>query len=437
MKIAVIGTGYVGLVSGVCLAEFGFDVTCVDTNPQIIERLSRGEVTIFETGLESLLQSNLLAGRLSFTGDLSCAAATADVIFIAVGTPSDDTGGEADLGALMAAADAIAPVMKSGAVVVVKSTVTVGTCAIVRERIRAARPDADFSIVSNPEFLREGSAIADFMHPDRVVVGYDDDRAKAVMQAVYQSLSSKDVPILFTKLENAELIKYAANAFLAMKVTFINQVADLCEKIDGNVQDVAKAIGLDARIGGKFLNAGPGIGGSCFPKDMRAFAALGRRHGTPQRLIESVVDVNEARKLEMARRIIAHMQETGGKVVAVLGVAYKANTDDMREAPALDIIPPLLAAGLTVRAHDPAAMPSAKLVMPDIDWCPSSDEAIQGADLVVILTDWDAYRHLDPAQLAKQMRGTVIFDTRNLYRGDEFKSAGLTYHSVGRMPVQA
>ena len=437
MKIAVIGTGYVGLVSGVCFAEFGFSVVCVDKNAQLIERLSSGELTIYEPGLDTLLRSNLQSGRLNFDGNLSDAVEDADVIFIAVGTPSRRGDGEADLVYIMAAADEIAVAMKPGAVVVIKSTVTVGTCANVRQRILAARPDADFSIASNPEFLREGSAVEDFMHPDRVIVGCEDERAKTILQRVYRPLFLRETPIVFTSLENAELIKYAANAFLAMKITFINQVADLCEKVGGDVQEVARAIGMDKRIGSKFLHPGPGFGGSCFPKDIRAIAAIGERHGAPQKLVECVADINESRKRALAQRIIACAKETGGQIVAILGVAFKPNTDDVREAPALDIIPLLQAAGLDVRAHDPVAMAAAASLLPGVKWCESAYGAADGADAVVILTEWNAYRALDLKRVASTMRGKEFFDMRNIYQRAEFIGTGLNYHSIGRPSVSA
>lgn len=333
MKLAMIGTGYVGLVSGVCFAEFGFHVTCVDKNPSIIERLEAGKVTIFEPGLDELMTRNIRDGRLEFSTDLPASVADADVIFIAVGTPSRRGDGEADLQYIEAAADEIAAAMKPGAVVVIKSTVVVGTNARIRDRIKAANPGVSFSMVSNPEFLREGSAIEDFMRPDRVVVGVEDERGRTAMQRLYRPLYLRETPMVVTSLENAEIIKYAANAFLAMKVTFINEVADLCEKTGGNVQEVARAIGMDNRIGSKFLHAGPGFGGSCFPKDTRAFAATGKKYDAPQSLIEQVIAVNEARKQTMAERIVTAAKENGADKVAVLGVAFKPNTDDIRESP--------------------------------------------------------------------------------------------------------
>ena len=432
MKLAMIGTGYVGLVSGVCFAEFGFHVTCVDKNPSIIERLTAGKVTIFEPGLDELMARNIRDGRLEFSTDLVSSVADADVILIAVGTPSRRGDGEADLQYIEAAADEIAAAMKPGAVVVIKSTVVVGTNARIRDRIALARPDVEFSMVSNPEFLREGSAIEDFMRPDRVVVGVDDERGKAAMQRLYRPLYLRETPMVITSLENAEIIKYAANAFLAMKVTFINQVADLCEKTGGNVQEVARAIGMDNRIGSKFLHAGPGFGGSCFPKDTRAFAATGKKYDAPQSLIEEVISVNELRKQAMAERIVAAAHESGTKTVAVLGVAFKPNTDDIRESPSLDIIAVIQKAGISVRAHDPEAMEAAKSVLPDVTWCSSAYEAATGAGVVALLTEWNAYRALDLKRVAGVMDGNVLIDLRNVYKADDMAGTGLDYRSVGR-----
>ncbi len=432
MKIAMIGTGYVGLVSGVCFAEFGFQVTCVDKNPAIIERLQAGEVTIYEPGLDELLVRNARDGRLVFTTDLATTVAEADVIFIAVGTPSRRGDGEADLQYIHAAADEIAAAMKPGAVIVIKSTVVVGTNADVRERIARARPDVPFSMVSNPEFLREGSAVEDFLRPDRVVVGVHDERGTAAMKRVYRPLYLRETPMIVTTLENAEIIKYAANAFLAMKVTFINEVADLCEKAGGNVQDVARAIGMDNRIGSKFLHAGPGFGGSCFPKDTRAYAATGRKMNAPQTLIEQVVTVNEQRKRSMAERVIEAAQKDGVKTVAVLGIAFKPNTDDIRESPALDIIPVLQKAGLAVRAHDPEARVAAESVLPGVIWCKSAYEATDGAGITVLLTEWNAYRALDLKRVAGLMSGNILFDLRNVYSAQDLEGTGLDYRSVGR-----
>lgn len=432
MKIAMIGTGYVGLVSGVCFAEFGFQVTCVDKNPAIIDRLQAGEVTIYEPGLDELLVRNARDGRLTFTTELAETVADADVIFVAVGTPSRRGDGEADLQYIHAAADEIAAAMKPNAVIVIKSTVVVGTNADVRARIANARPDVPFSMVSNPEFLREGSAVEDFLRPDRVVVGVHDDAGAAAMKRVYRPLYLRETPMIVTTLENAEIIKYAANAFLAMKVTFINEVADLCEKAGGNVQDVARAIGMDNRIGSKFLHAGPGFGGSCFPKDTRAYAATGRKVNAPQTLIEQVVTVNEQRKRSMAERVIEAARRTGAKSVAVLGIAFKPNTDDIRESPALDIIPALQKAGLSVRAHDPEAREAAESVLRDVTWCKSAYEAVDGVGITLLLTEWNAYRALDLKRVSTLMSGKLLFDLRNVFNAQDLEGSGLEYHSVGR-----
>jgi UDPglucose 6-dehydrogenase len=432
MKIAMIGTGYVGLVSGVCFAEFGFQVTCVDKNPAIIERLQAGEVTIYEPGLDELLVRNARDGRLVFTTDLAATVADADVIFIAVGTPSRRGDGEADLQYIYAAAGEIAAAMKPGAVIVIKSTVVVGTNADVRALIASARPDVPFSMVSNPEFLREGSAVEDFLRPDRVVVGVHDEAGAIAMKRVYRPLYLRETPMIITTLENAEIIKYAANAFLAMKVTFINEVADLCEKAGGNVQDVARAIGMDNRIGSKFLHAGPGFGGSCFPKDTRAYAATGRKKDAPQTLIEQVVTINEKRKRSMAERVIDAAQKSGAKTIAVLGIAFKPNTDDIRESPALDIIPLLQKAGLTVRAHDPEARTAAEPVLPGVVWCKSAYEAVDGVGITLLLTEWNVYRALDLKRVAGLMSGNILFDLRNVYSGQDIEGTGLDYRSVGR-----
>ena len=432
MKLAMIGTGYVGLVSGVCFAEFGFHVTCVDKNPSIIERLKAGKVTIFEPGLDELMTRNICDGRLEFSTDLATSVADADVVFIAVGTPSRRGDGEADLQYIEAAADEIAAAMKPGAVVVIKSTVVVGTNARIRDRIKAANPDVPFSMVSNPEFLREGSAIEDFMRPDRVVVGVEDERGRAAMRRLYRPLYLRETPMVVTSLENAEIIKYAANAFLAMKVTFINEVADLCEKTGGNVQEVARAIGMDNRIGSKFLHAGPGFGGSCFPKDTRAFAATGKKYEARQSLIEQVISVNETRKQSMAERIVAAAQESGADTVAVLGVAFKPNTDDIRESPALDIIAAIQKAGVKVQAHDPEAMDAARAVLPGVVWCNSAYDAAKGAGVVALLTEWNAYRALDLKRVAGVMAGNVLIDLRNVYKAEDIADTGLDYRSVGR-----
>ncbi len=435
MNITIIGTGYVGLVTGLCFAEFGFDVTCVDHDPQIVERLKNGEVTIYEPGLEDYLTRNSRAGRVQFTTETASAVKSAQIIFIAVGTPTGAANGEADLFYIMAAADQIADAMNDNSIVVIKSTVEVGTSEIVRQRIAARRPGVAFHMVSNPEFLREGSAIEDFMRPDRVVVGTDSGVARDAMQRLYRPLNLRQTPIMFTSPANAELIKYASNAFLAMKVSFINQIADLCEKTGGNVQEVAKALGMDGRIGPKFLHPGPGFGGSCFPKDTRALAAIGRKHAAPQSLVEATEHLNEARKNTMANRIMALANSENGKVIALLGMAFKPNTDDIREAPSLVIIERLLAEGYSLRAHDPAAMEAAKALYPQIDWCNSPYETAEGAHVTVLITEWNAYRAMDLQRLAKAMKGKSFLDLRNVYQPADVAGSGLTYHSIGRAIV--
>lgn len=434
MNVTMIGTGYVGLVSGICFSEFGFPVTCVDLDKSKIDSLNAGKLPIYEPGLDRLMEEN--RSRLTFTTDLDAAVSNSDVVFIAVGTPSRRGDGEADLQYVHEAARQIARAMKPNAVIVLKSTVVVGTSATVKRIIYEERPGVPFSLASNPEFLREGSAIEDFMRPDRVVVGVTDEHAKSVLQELYRPLYLRDAPIVFTTPENAELIKYAANAFLAMKITFINEVADLCEKTGGNVQQVAKAIGLDNRIGGKFLHAGPGFGGSCFPKDTRAFAATGQNYGARQKLIETVVEINEERKLRMAEKILAELGPSPkGKTIGILGLAYKPNTDDMREAPSLTIIPVLEAAGVNIKAHDPQAMKEAREHLPDIMLCDTPEETVANVDLVVILTEWNAYRALDMKALSRSMRGNTLVDLRNIYPPDVMQDAGLRYVSVGRAPA--
>jgi UDPglucose 6-dehydrogenase len=432
MRIVMIGAGYVGLVSGVCFSEFGFNVACVDIDQARIDRLNRGEVPIYEPGLDELIHRNREAGRLTFTNALEPALAEADVVFIAVGTPSRRGDGEADLGYVHAAARQIAAAMRPETVVVIKSTVVVGTCRAVREIIAAERPGVPFSVASNPEFLREGSAIEDFMRPDRVVVGVEDARAERVMRRLYRPLYLRETPMVVTSLENAELAKYASNAFLAMKVTFINEMANLCEKVGGNVQDVARAMGLDNRIGPKFLHAGPGFGGSCFPKDTRAFAATGRRFGAPQHLVETVIEVNEARKEDMAERILQAVGDPQGKTVGVLGLAFKPNTDDIREAPSLAIIEMLKQAGVHVQVHDPEAMDGAKATLDGVRYCDSPYEVGHGADAVVLVTEWNSYRALDLKVLSERMRGRLLIDLRNVYRPEELNGTGLTLIGVGR-----
>jgi UDPglucose 6-dehydrogenase len=437
MKIVMVGTGYVGLVSGACFAEFGVDVVCVDKDGSKIDRLERGEIPIYEPGLDDLVAKNVKAGRLAFSRELGPAVADADAVFIAVGTPSRRGDGHADLSYVYAAAEEIAVSLDGYTVVVTKSTVPVGTGREVERIIRRARPDADFDVCSNPEFLREGSAIGDFLRPDRVVIGAETDRARQVMRQLYRPLYLIETPIVMTALETAELIKYAGNAFLAAKITFINEIADLCEKVGADVQDVAKGIGLDGRIGRKFLNAGPGYGGSCFPKDTLALVRTAQDAGAPVRIVETVVDVNERRKRAMADRIVAACGgSVGGLTVAVLGVTFKPNTDDMRDAPSLDIVPALLAAGARVRAYDPAGMKEAAKLLPGVEWTDSAYACMAEADCVAILTEWNEFRALDLERAAGLLRRPVMVDLRNIYKPAEMREAGFEYHSVGRPAVR-
>lgn len=433
MKIAMIGTGYVGLVSGACFAEFGPDVVCVDVNADKVERLRAGEIPIFEPGLDTLVAKGLASGRLSFTTDLRAAVASADAVFIAVGTPSRRGDGHADLRFVEAAAAEIAAALTGYTVVVTKSTVPVGTGRRVAQIIRETNPSAQFDVASNPEFLREGSAIADFMRPDRVVIGAESARAEDVMRELYRPLYLMETPVVMTTLETAELTKYAANAFLATKITFINEMADLCEKVGANVQDVARGMGLDGRIGKKFLHAGPGYGGSCFPKDTVALVRTAQEYGAPARLVETVVQVNDTRKGAMANRVI---QACGGSVrgkrIGVLGVAFKPNTDDMREAPSLAIIPALQDAGADVRAYDPAAMPEAEPLLPGVTWCADAYGTATGCDAVVLITEWNEFRALDLDRLGAEMSTRVLVDLRNVYRPADVRARGFTYTSVGR-----
>jgi UDPglucose 6-dehydrogenase len=433
MKIAMIGTGYVGLVSGACFAEFGPDVTCVDVDAAKIERLLNGEIPIYEPGLHALVAKGIQNGRLSFTTDLAKAVSEADAVFIAVGTPSRRGDGHADLRYVEAAAIEIAKSLQGYTVVVTRSTVPVGTGRRVAEIIRGANPTAEFDVASNPEFLREGSAIGDFMRPDRVVIGAETDRARAVMQALYRPLYLMETPVVMTTLETAELTKYAANAFLATKITFINEMADLCEKVGANVQDVARGMGLDGRIGKKFLHAGPGYGGSCFPKDTIALVRTAQEYGSPARLVETVVQVNDTRKGAMASRVIAACGgSVRGKTVGVLGVAFKPNTDDMRDAPSLAIVPALQDAGATVRAYDPAAMHEAGALLPGVQWCADAYDAAVGADVLVIITEWNEFRALDLDRVGASMTQKVLVDLRNVYRAEDVRAQGFRYTSIGR-----
>ena len=439
MRVAMIGSGYVGLVSGACFADFGHIVTCIDKDAGKIDRLNRGDIPIYEPGLDRLVADNTSAGRLFFTPDAGQAVREADAVFIAVGTPSRRGDGYADLSYVHAAAEEIATLMEGFTVVVTKSTVPVGTGDEIEAIIRRVRPDADFAVVSNPEFLREGAAISDFKRPDRVVIGTSDPRAEEVRRELYRPLSLNEAPLMFTSRRTSELIKYAANAFLAMKITFINEVADLCEKLDADVQQVARGIGLDNRIGSKFLNAGPGYGGSCFPKDTLALVRTAQSAGAPLRLIETTVAVNDARKKAMASRVSAALGTDGlpgslaGKTVGVLGLAFKPNTDDMRDAPSLDIVPALQAMGAVVRAFDPEAH-EARQLLPDVQFTASPYEAVEGADAVVIITEWDQFRALDLARVKELMRSPTLIDLRNIYKTDAMARLGFRYFSIGRAP---
>ncbi len=434
MKIAMIGTGYVGLVSGVCLSDFGHEVVCVDKDPRKVDMLTRGEVPIYEPGLDVLMARNVAAGRLTFTGDLKAAVAGADAVFIAVGTPTRRGDGHADLTYVMAAAEEIGRALTGYAVIVTKSTVPVGTNAAVRAVIEKTSPEADFDVASNPEFLREGAAIDDFMRPDRVVVGVTSDRAKKIMGEIYRPLFLRDFPILYTDLETAEMIKYAANAFLATKITFINEIARLCEKVGADVKQVSKGMGLDNRIGNKFLHAGPGYGGSCFPKDTSALARIGQEHAAPMQIVETVIKVND----EIKRRMIEKVMDlcdgsVNGKTVAVLGVTFKPNTDDMRDAPSLTIVPALVGNGAKVRVVDPQGRREGESLLPGVTWMEDAYAAAKGANVVVILTEWNEFRALDLARLGGTMKTARMADLRNIYSPRDAEAAGFeAYSGVGR-----
>ncbi len=433
MHVAMIGTGYVGLVSAACFSEFGVDVVCVDKLREKIDGLKAGKIPIYEPGLEDLISHNTAAGRLSFTTDIAEAVPHADIIMLAVGTPSRRGDGHADLSFVYAAAEETADAMTGYSVVVTKSTVPVGTGAEIARIIRARRPDAEFDIVSNPEFLREGAAIGDFMRPDLVVVGVESERAKALMAELYRPLFLIETPVVFTDVKTAELIKYAANTFLATKITFINEIADICEEIGADVHDVAKGIGLDGRIGNKFLHPGPGYGGSCFPKDTLAFVRIARECGAPSHIVEAVVDINEKRKVRMAQKIIeACGGSVDGKTVAVLGVAFKPNTDDVRDSASLTIIPALKDKGTTVHAYDPEAMEEAKQLLPGVEWCADAYAAMDGADVLVILTEWNEFRALNLERVKQLLGSPVIVDLRNIYQPDAMAADGFQYISVGR-----
>lgn len=444
MQIAIVGSGYVGLVTGACLAEFGYNVTCVDKDADKISRLNQGIIPIYEPGLESLVQQTQRVQRLSFTTNLKEAVASADVVFIAVGTPSRRGDGHADLSYVYAAAEEIAEALTGHTVVVTKSTVPVGTCRevfqIIHQKILDTGSSAKFDMASNPEFLREGSAISDFMRPDRVVVGTQmdetgQDQAKIVLQQLYRPLYLIETPIVFTSIETAELIKYAANGFLATKIAFINEMATLCEKVNANVQDVAKAIGLDGRIGKKFLHAGPGYGGSCFPKDTLALAKTARDVGAPTSIIESVVKSNDDRKEAMAQKVIQALKGRPHQTIAVLGVTFKPNTDDMRDAPSLTIIPLLQKAGISIQAYDPVGFDEAQKHFENIKWAKSAYEAMEGADGVLILTEWNEFRALDLKKMKTYLAYPLLIDLRNIYPAEEMAVAGFDYVSIGRAPI--
>ncbi|HVI31404.1 UDP-glucose/GDP-mannose dehydrogenase family protein [Phenylobacterium sp.] len=433
MHVAMIGTGYVGLVSGACFADFGHTVTCIDKDASKIERLKAGGIPIYEPGLDVLVAQNVKAGRLFFATEAAEAVKQADAVFIAVGTPSRRGDGHADLSYVYAAAEEIAGLVDGFTVVVTKSTVPVGTGDEIEKIFKRVRPDADVAVVSNPEFLREGAAIEDFKRPDRVVVGTDDDRARTVMRELYRPLYLNETPIQFTGRRTSELIKYAGNAFLAMKITFINEIADLCEAVGADVQQVARGIGLDGRIGGKFLNAGPGYGGSCFPKDTLALVRTARDAGSPVELIETTVRVNDARKKAMARKVIKAVngEDLSGKTIGVLGLTFKPNTDDMRDAPSLDIVPALQAAGARVQAFDPEGH-EATHMLKDVDFKADPYAVAEGADALVIITEWDQFRALDLDRIKLLMNRPVLVDLRNIYKPDDMKARGFAYTSVGR-----
>ena len=433
MRVAMIGTGYVGLVSGACFADFGHEVTCVDKDTGKMAALAHGKVPIYEPGLNDLVAANARSGRLKFTDDLAGAVKAADAVFIAVGTPSRRGDGHADLTFVYAAAREIAAALDGFTVVITKSTVPVGTGDEVERIIRETRPDADCAVVSNPEFLREGAAIRDFKHPDRIVVGSSDARAREVMTELYRPLYLNRAPVLFTDRRTAELIKYAANAFLATKITFINEIADLAEKVGADVQEVARGIGLDNRIGSKFLHAGPGFGGSCFPKDAVALLKTGQDNGAPLRVVEAVVAVNDARKRAMARKVANALGgELRGKAIALLGLTFKPNTDDMREAPSLPLITALQDMGAKVRAYDPVGMAQAKGVVDNVTFCASAYACAEGASALVIVTEWEEFRALDFDRLKAIMAQAVLVDLRNIYRAEEVTRHGFVYESVGR-----
>ncbi len=434
MRIAMVGAGYVGLVSGTCFAEFGHDVVVVDSDPAKIDALDQGRMPIYEPGLDRMVAENVANGHLSFTTDLGEAVAGAEAVFLAVGTPSRRGDGHADLSFVFAAAEQVVRAVKAPTVLVTKSTVPVGTGAKLKEIVRRVRPELPIEVASNPEFLREGNAIGDFMRPDRVVIGTDSDRAQEVLRRLYRPLFLIETPIVATAIETAELIKYAGNAFLAMKITFINEIADLCEKAGADVHDVARGIGLDGRIGRKFLHPGPGYGGSCFPKDTLAFATTGRDLGSPLRLVETTIAVNDSRKAAMADRIIAACGgDVRGRTIAVLGLTFKPETDDMRDAPSLAIVPRLAEAGAVIRAYDPQGAGFARQLLPaDVLYAENALDAARGADALVLLTEWNEFRALAPSRLRTAMRGDVVLDLRNVWDPSAMRAAGFRYSSIGR-----
>jgi UDPglucose 6-dehydrogenase len=436
MRVAMIGTGYVGLVSGACLSEFGHSVVCVDKAVDKIAALKTGKIPIFEPGLDEVVAANVKAGRLSFTDTLADAVKEADAVFIAVGTPSRRGDGHADLSFVFAAAEEVARAMDGYTVVITKSTVPVGTSRKVEDVIRKARPDAQCDVVSNPEFLREGSAIEDFRRPDRVVVGCDTERAREVLTEIYRPLYLNETPILFTSRESSELIKYAANAFLATKITFINEMANICEKVGADVQDVARGMGLDGRIGNKFLHAGPGFGGSCFPKDTLALLKTSQDVGATTRIVEAVVAVNDRRKIDMAEKVEAAFGSVAGKTVAVLGLTFKPNTDDMRDAPSLVIVPYLQGKGARIRAYDPEGAEEARKLL-QVETCTNAYETLKDADGMLILTEWNEFRALDLQRVKALLKTPLMIDLRNIYRADQMAEAGFTYVSVGRKTKSA
>lgn len=434
MEITMIGAGYVGLVSGACFAEFGAHVTCLDVDESKIDALNSGKIPIYEPGLDDLVARNVEAGRLGFTTEFPSAVAQADLIFIGVGTPTRRGDGHADLKYVYAAAKEIARHLEGYTVIVDKSTVPVGTARQVHRIIREENPDADFDVASNPEFLREGAAISDFMRPDRVVIGVESERAEALLRELYRPINLIEAPIHVTNLESAELVKYASNAFLATKISFINEISALCERVGADVHAVAKGMGLDGRIGRKFLHAGPGYGGSCFPKDTLALVRIAQEYGTSSRIVESVIEVNAAQKARMVGKIRQALGGSeAGKTVAVLGLTFKPETDDMRDAPALSILPALIEKGATINAHDPEGMKEAAGLLPEgINYCSSPDEALQDADAVVLMTEWNVYRGLDLDKVKTLMKGNVFVDLRNVYEPEQMQTAGFQYHCVGR-----